>query len=101
MAEELERLSRVVGKEGKITQRADVGEVSGCMGENRRLRQRADRRSGAPDQRNGPRHRRGGQGRPVQTMALEVEGRPLTGEFLRTAKTVNTMVEQLGCSPPK
>ena len=31
-----------------------------------------------------------------QTMALEVGGRPLKGEFLRTAKTVNTMVEQLG-----
>src|SRR5438093_1302344 len=31
-----------------------------------------------------------------QTMALEIEGRPLTGEFLKTAKTVNTMVEQLG-----
>src|SRR3977135_2805307 len=28
-------------------------------------------------------------------MALELEGRPLTGEFLRTAKVVNTMVEQL------
>ena len=31
-----------------------------------------------------------------QTMALEIDGRPLTGEFLRTAKTVNTMVDQLG-----
>src|SRR5438034_910242 len=28
-------------------------------------------------------------------MALEVEGRPLKGEFLRTAKVVNGMVEQL------
>src|SRR5215471_17942224 len=31
-----------------------------------------------------------------QTMDLHVEGRHLTGEFLRTAKTVNTMVDQLG-----
>src|SRR5207247_849622 len=30
-----------------------------------------------------------------QTMALEVSGRALQGEFLRTAKTVNTMVNQL------
>ena len=29
-------------------------------------------------------------------MALEIEGRPLEGEFLRTAKTVNPMVDQLG-----
>src|SRR5258705_9233568 len=28
-------------------------------------------------------------------MALEIECRPLTGEFLRTAKVVNTMVDQL------
>ena len=31
-----------------------------------------------------------------QTMALETEGRPLEGEFRRTAITVNTMVDQLG-----
>src|SRR5207253_654306 len=31
-----------------------------------------------------------------QTMAMEIEGRPVAGEFLRTAKTVNTMVDQLG-----
>ena len=31
-----------------------------------------------------------------QTMALEIDDRPLQGEFLRTAKTVNTMVDQLG-----
>jgi hypothetical protein len=30
MAHELERLSRVVGKEGKIGQRADIGEVGGA-----------------------------------------------------------------------
>jgi HAMP domain-containing protein len=29
------------------------------------------------------------------TMAKEIDGRPLEGEFLRTAKTVNTMVDQL------
>ena len=28
-------------------------------------------------------------------MALEIDGRPLQGEFLRTAKTINTMVDQL------
>ena len=31
-----------------------------------------------------------------QTMALDIDGRPLQGEFLRTARTVNTMVHQLG-----
>ena len=31
-----------------------------------------------------------------QTMTTEIEGRPLKGEFLHTAKTVNAMVERLG-----
>ena len=31
----------------------------------------------------------------TQTMSLEIDDRPLTGEFLRTAKVVNTMVAQL------
>ena len=30
-----------------------------------------------------------------ETMATEIEGRALEGEFLRTAKIVNTMVRQL------
>src|SRR5262245_50912920 len=30
-----------------------------------------------------------------QSMALEVEGRPLEGEFLRSAKLVNKMIDQL------
>src|SRR5437660_712077 len=29
-------------------------------------------------------------------MALEIDGRPLEGEFLRIGRTVNTMVDQLG-----
>src|SRR5207248_11795778 len=36
------------------------------------------------------------QGDLSQTMALEVDDRPLQGEFLRTAKIVNKMVDQLG-----
>src|SRR6266545_8181619 len=31
-----------------------------------------------------------------QRMMLEIEGRPLRGEFLRIGKVVNTMVDQLG-----
>src|SRR5207248_2845928 len=36
------------------------------------------------------------QGDLSQTMALEIDDRPLQGEFLRTAKIVNKMVDQLG-----
>ena len=35
-------------------------------------------------------------------MTVEIDGRPLRGEFLRIGKVVNTMVEQLDvASPPK
>src|SRR5438309_731088 len=39
--------------------------------------------------------RSAGEPRLSQTVPLEVEGRSLEGQFLRTAKTVNTMVTQL------
>ena len=32
-------------------------------------------------------------------MTVEIDGRPLRGEFLRIGKVVNTMVDQLNCSP--
>src|SRR5439155_11191073 len=35
------------------------------------------------------------QGDLSRTMPFEMEGRPIKGEFLRTARTVNRMVEQL------
>jgi methyl-accepting chemotaxis protein len=96
MSEELERLSRVVGKEGKISQRAEMGEVTGAwkesvesvnalIGDLVHPTRETARVIGAV-----------AKGDLSQTMALEIEGRPLAGEFLRTAKTVNTMVEQLG-----
>ncbi|AUX44833.1 diguanylate cyclase [Sorangium cellulosum] len=96
LAKELHRLSRVVGKEGKLSQRAFIGEVSGswadeiaCMnaliGDLVHPTAETARVIGAV-----------AKGDLSQMMALEVDGRPLDGEFLRTAKTVNTMVEQLG-----
>jgi HAMP domain-containing protein/signal transduction histidine kinase/CheY-like chemotaxis protein len=96
MAEELERLSRVVGKEGKLSQRARMGDVQGSwkdsiesvntlIGDLVYPVSETSRVIGAV-----------AKGDLSQTMAMEIEGRPLAGEFLRTARTVNTMVEQLG-----
>src|SRR5205814_9482108 len=36
------------------------------------------------------------QGSLTQTVRLDVDGRPLEGEFLRSAKIVNTVIQQLG-----
>ena len=36
------------------------------------------------------------QGNLTQIVRLDVDGRPLEGEFLRSANIVNTMIQQLG-----
>ncbi len=96
MARELARLSRVVGKEGKIAQRASLGDVSGSW------RDSIDSVNDLIDDLAHPTSETArvigavAQGDLSQTMALEIEDRPLQGEFLRTAKIVNKMVDQLG-----
>jgi len=96
MAEEISRLRQVVGKEGKLKQRASVPDARGFWGEQVNCinaliddlvhpTSEVARVIGAV-----------AQGDLSKSMALEVEGRELEGEFLRTAKTINKMVEQLG-----
>src|SRR5882762_5225229 len=96
MTQELERIVRVVGREGRITQRASLSEVSeswsdaiGCINvlieDLLRPTSEMARVIGAV-----------AKGNLSETMATEIEGQPLKGEFLRTAKTVNAMVGQLG-----
>jgi len=96
MAGELGRLSRAVGKEGKLSQRLELGNVSGFWrGSVESVNDLIDdlvhptsetaRVIGAV-----------AQGDLSQMMALDIDDRPLQGEFLRTARTINTMVDQLG-----
>ena len=95
-AKELERVSRVVGKEGKIMHRAAVPAGAGSwlrlvdstnllIDDMARPTSEMARVIGAV-----------ANGDLSERMALEVEGRPLKGEFLRTVKLVNSMVGQLG-----
>src|SRR5205814_815846 len=85
-----------VGKQGRIAERATVGDVTGSWGTaigcvNALIADLAyplsetSRVQGAV-----------AKGDLAQTMALEAGGRALEGEFLKTAHTVNTMVGQLG-----
>jgi HAMP domain-containing protein len=96
MAQELERLSRVVGKEGKLGKRGSLGDATGFW------RDSIDAVNLLIDDLVHPTSETArvigavAQGDLSQTMALEVDGAPLQGEFLRTAKTVNKMVDQLG-----
>ncbi len=95
LATELGHISTAVGKEGKIGQRAflaaGAGDWQSCVESVNSLisdlvqpSTEIARVIGAV-----------AQGDLSQKMSLEVEGRPLQGEFVRTARVVNTMVDQL------
>src|SRR3954468_19460916 len=96
MAEELARLRQVVGKEGKLKQRASLREARGFWGESVNCINALIDDLVHPTSEVGRVIGAVAQGDLSKSMALEVEGRPLEGEFLSTAKTINTMVEQLG-----
>ncbi len=95
MANELERLSRVVGKEGKLTQRASLGDVTGHWHDSVACVNALIDDLVHPTSETARVIGAVAQGVLSQTMALEVDDRPLQGEFLRTAKTINKMVDQL------
>ncbi|WP_373049301.1 HAMP domain-containing protein [Vulgatibacter sp.] len=95
-ANELARLSEVVGKEGKLSARADLRGAKGSWASSIESvntlitdlvhpTTEVTRVIGAV-----------ARGDLTASMSLEVEGRPLQGEFLRTARLVNGMVGQLG-----
>ncbi len=96
LTRELVRVGNVVGKEGKIAQRALIpgagGSWSACTGSVNDLITDLVQ----PTTEVARVITAVAKGDLSQTMTLEIEGRPLTGEFLKTARTVNTMVEQLG-----
>jgi HAMP domain-containing protein/signal transduction histidine kinase/CheY-like chemotaxis protein len=96
MAKELDRLSRVVGKEGRITQRASLGDVTGSWGDAINSVNDLVTDLVHPTSETARVIGAVAQGDLSQTMALEIGYRPLQGEFLRTAKTINKMVDQLG-----
>src|SRR5258706_475402 len=95
MVSEFDRISRAVGKEGKITQRVSLGATSGDWGE---CVESVNSLIGDLVQPSTEVARVIGavaKGDLTPTMSLEVDGRPLRGEFLHTARVVNTMVDQL------
>ena len=95
MARELDRISHVVGKQGRINQRASLGEVDGAWADSIRSVNALVSDLVHPTSETARVIGAVAKGDLSQTMALEIEGRALEGEFLRTARTVNTMVNQL------
>src|SRR6266849_1106762 len=96
MAHELRRVGQVVGKEGKTRERVQFHESRGAWGEMEvsvntlvedLLRPTAEVTRAIAGV---------AQGNLTQIVRLDVDGRPLEGEFLRSANIVNTMIQQLG-----
>jgi HAMP domain-containing protein len=96
MAEELSRLRQKVGKEGKLKQRAEMSDVRGFWRDSVACVNALIDDLVYPTSETARVIGAVAQGDLSQTMALEVDDRPLQGEFLRTAKTINKMVDQLG-----
>ena len=96
MALELARLRQSVGKEGKLKQRANLGEVKGFWKDSVRSINALIDDLVHPTSETARVIGAVAQGDLSQTMALEVDDRPLQGEFLRAARTINKMVDQLG-----
>src|SRR6186713_2433108 len=96
MAKQLEQVGQVVGREGKTRQRVRLGLSGGSWGDMESSvntliddllwpTREVTRVIGAV-----------AQGDLLQTVRLDVDGRPLKGEFLQSANIVNTMIRQLG-----
>ena len=96
MAFELKRVGQAVGKEGKTRERIRVEHRRGAWDDMEvsvntlvedllRPTTEVTRAIAAV-----------AQGNLTQTVRLDVDGRPLEGEFLRSANIVNTMIQQLG-----
>src|ERR1700751_5044862 len=96
IARELKRGGQAVGKEGKTREHARFSESRGAWGEMEtsvntlvedllRPTTEVTRAIAAV-----------AQGNLTQTVRLEVDSRPLEGEFLRSATIVNTMIQKLG-----
>jgi len=95
MTQEFERLSMVVGKEGKITQRGRVKSATGGWESAIRSVNELIEDMVQPTTEVARVIGAVAKGDLSQSMTVEIDGRPLRGEFLRIGKVVNTMVDQL------
>ena len=94
--QDLNRISRLVGREGRINQRLTTGNVTGAWAERVESVNTLINCLVHPISETARVIGAVAKGDLSQTMDTEFEGRRLEGEFLRTVKIVNTMVDQLG-----
>jgi len=95
MAQELEHVGQVVGREGKTRTRVRFGISSGAWGGMETSVNQLIDDLLWPTTAVTHAITAVAQGDLLQTVRLDVDGRPLQGEFLRLATIVNTMIKQL------
>ena len=95
MAVELVRVAKVVGQEGKMHERASVGAARGAWATSMTSVNQLIADLVSPTNEVARVITAVARGDLSQKMVLEIEGRPVRGEFLRIGTTVNSMVDQL------
>ncbi len=95
MAKQLERVGQVVGRDGRTRQRVRLGLSDGAWGEMEASVNSLIDDLLWPTTEVTRAIAAVAQGDLLQTVQLDVDGRPLKGEFLRSAEIVNTMIKQL------
>jgi HAMP domain-containing protein/CheY-like chemotaxis protein/signal transduction histidine kinase len=96
MAEQLDRVGQLVGREGKARHRVKFGLADGAWGEMESSVNTMIDDLIWPTREVTRAVAAVAQGDLLQTVRLDVDGRPLQGEFLQSATIVNTMIKQLG-----
>ncbi|MEV4417231.1 HAMP domain-containing protein [Catellatospora sp. NPDC049609] len=89
------RISRVVGREGRVTERLDEESYEGAWADGVRAVNSLIDDLGRPTAEIARVIVAVAEGDLTQHMALDIDGRPLRGEFLTIGRTVNRMVDQL------
>jgi HAMP domain-containing protein/CheY-like chemotaxis protein/signal transduction histidine kinase len=95
MAQQLERVGQVVGREGKTRHRVKFGASHGAWGEMESSINTLIDDLVWPTKEVTTAIAAVAQGDLLKTVRIEVDGRPLKGEFLEAASIVNTMIKQL------
>src|SRR5438309_240534 len=97
IAKEIIRVSVIVGEEGKLTERIPISfaGVTGMWGEQTKAFNAVINNLGQQTTEVGRVITAVAEGDLAKKMALDIDGRPLKGEFFRIGTRVNTMVDQL------
>src|SRR4030042_270742 len=95
LASEIIRTSKVIGEEGKLTERVSLSDISGAWQTSASSLNTMINNLAQPTIEVARVITAVAKGNLSEKMTLELDGKPIKGEFLRIGNTVNDMVDQL------